>query len=212
MPFGPHKISDIDQAWEDLLGGHTLTSTAPVAFFQEEPHVDETTERVYPSISIQLIGIVPDDPRREGAPPEVKVGENTAPAVPLSQMQKRPQPYRLVYAVDTWAKGRARDDRELQQHILEKLGERGVLTNPDSGDLHNTFKAGWSNVDEADGDVRIYHKSYTYEVEVCIGPDAIREAEQATELAFTMNLSPGTEGAVIDDPDLTQCLTFTVTG
>ena len=209
----PNKIPDIDQAWEDKLGGLVLTSGASVAFFQEFPSVDSIPQLTFPAISTQLIGINSDSPRWEGRPEDLQVG-TIAGAVPQSEMIEVPTPYRLLYTVDTWAKARARDDRELLQHIMATVGDTDTLFDPVTNELVHVFKTGFNAIDETNGDIRIYHKSFTYEVLVTLGSDTVALLAQAVEVNFDFYGSQTIpeSGPVSSDTFLQFDLRRTVTG
>lgn len=220
-------IPKTDQAFEDKFSGATLTVNLgagpvvlPVSFFQEPPDVEEALTREFPSLSISLRNIEIDAPRRQGEQEEerFKVAEDTMASPPTSDMLVVPTPYRLVYFLETWALRRAVVDRALQQLVLERLGDKGVLTLDSSSpegedeDVH-AFKSGFDNADQDVGDIRIYHKVHTYEVLVELGPTDVLTVKQATELRLTFKQGKSSPGTPVEDQsDLVTDLELVITG
>lgn len=219
-------IPKVDQAFADLFFGAEITVDLgtgdvdiPVEFFQEQPSVEEAVNRTYPALSITLRDVVPDGPRREGEQEgdRYQIGEDTGVSPPTSDMLPIPTPYRLVYFLETWGRARAVIDRALQQLVLERLGDRGVLTLTKSGpgdedeDVH-AFQVGFDNADQDVGDMRIYHKVYTYEVLVELGPTDVLTVKQVEELRFTMKQGQYRSGESLQEqPDLVTDTIIVVT-
>jgi hypothetical protein len=219
-------IPKVDQAFEDKFAGATITvnlgagpTVISVEFFQEEPDVEEQLTRQFPSLSISLRSIEIDDPRRQGEQEgeRYRIAEDTVPVVHTSTMAPVPTPYRLIYFLETWSLSRAVVDRALQQLVLERLGDRGVLTLDASGlagedeDVH-AFLTSFDNTDEDVGDQRIYHKVYTYEVLVELGATDVLTVKQAMELRLTFKKGSPSTLPVVDQPDLVTDTLVIVTG
>jgi hypothetical protein len=220
-------IPKVDQAFEDKFTGASVTvnlgagpTVLPVEFFQEQPDVEEALTRKFPSISIALRSIERDEDRRQGEQEgeRYKVGENTSGPVYTSSMVPVPTPYRLIYFLETWVLARAVVDRAVQQLVLERLGDKGVLTldssAPDGADEDvHAFMTGFDNNDEDVQDQRIYHKTYTYEVLVELGPNDVLTVQQAMELRLSFKKGKNDPATpVADQPDLVLDTTLIVTG
>jgi len=194
------NIAAVDQAWEDKFSGAAIT-TGVVDFFQETPDESEAPTRTYPSFAITLADWAEDAERREGetGPDELmKVGEDLVASPRESIMKAKGTPWRLIYELHTWAKGRARDDRELQLLVATKLGERGTLlltgTEEDGSDeVVWAFRADFTNADEDDADVTLYHKIHTFEVLVNLRDDTEIRVKQAER--FELDVDQGSDPA-----------------
>jgi len=219
-------IPKVDQAFEDKFTGAEITvdlgsgdEDIPVVFFQEQPSIEEAAARTFPSLSIALRDVSPDPDRRHGEQEgdRYKVAEDTGAVPYTSDMIPIPTPYRLTYFLETWNTRRAIVDRALQQLVLGLLGDRGVLTLTESGpseedeDVH-AFMAGFENADTDIGDMRIYHKIYTYEVLVELGPADVLTVKQAMELRFEVKKGNRVAGVDLEDtPDLVTDTVIVVT-
>ncbi len=145
----------------------TLTD---VEVFLEEPAVEETTERIYPSISLMYLGEVPnfdirdtDDEERE------EVGYNQTPPVYIRTMRQNPEPTKMRYSVDVYNRVRAQTSRDLlYRAIRKKVKHRDYLTveNVDGEDvtIWMFWTGGIAPLNEVYPDMVVYHHSMTIEV------------------------------------------------
>lgn len=162
-------IQKVDEAVYQKYSGIEIDGT-PVAVFIEEPDTDRNLERVYPSISLRLVGMVPALDLMESGEDEEEVSlDITDPTKPIRTMRQKPEPYRLLYTVDTWNRPFAKDARDmLMQAMVSRTPARGYLAVENiEGNSVNAFVlavGGVTSNDERGADEVIYHKSRSFEV------------------------------------------------
>jgi hypothetical protein len=153
-----------------IMTGSPAAST-PVEVFVEVPDPEETTERTFPSITVQFASMTPDfrDMQHcdDDEDEDLSLDMNTTPP----EMVTRPRPiaFRIMYALSTWHRKRVSEDRDLVfEAILRTTKIRDYLTvkNIDNEDITVwlMWDGGVVNADEDDIDERIYHKSLTLSV------------------------------------------------
>lgn len=143
-----------------------------VAAFIEEPHTGPNPERVYPSVAMKLLSILPDLSRAHSDDDEeeqLSIDMTVSP--PETQMRLRPQPFLLGYSLDTWHKDRAGECRDLVQEIaIVRTPARGSMSVARvDGGLESVWVrwiGGMTALDERDGDTVIYHKSLLLSIPV----------------------------------------------
>lgn len=212
MPTPIHTLAQVDAGWATLFAGNTLASSGEaISVFIEAPATEEAPSRVFPSISVNLISApLEDSARLEGRPEDEKMSEDTGASPRTSAMRDVPHPVTLLYSVDTWVKGRARDDRDMQQVIAEVCPPRVALTV--GSETVWAFRTGGRNADEHAGDTPIYHKAYTYRVHVNLGSPATTNVEQAEEFQFVYKKGQHAEDADLEGSEtLVDDVTWVVT-
>jgi len=170
-------------------------AATPVSVFLEDPDPEEYPERVYPSVSIRFISLVPDytgivesDDIDESE--EISYDDGVSP--PVRTMRKKPLPHRIMYSIDTWHRARVSESRDLVAEAIQYLTDpRGYLTvqNIDGTniDVWLFWAGGIATADERSTDEIIYHKSLTVSVLAYLARTAVgttTEVKVATDLDF----------------------------
>ena len=164
------QIPKIDAALYQRYSDIILNGAA-VRVFIEEPDTDRYRERVYPSISIKLISMVPAFELLEsGYDEDEEVSlDITDPLHPVRTMRRGPEPYRLLYSVDTWNRPFAADARDLLMiTMVSRTPIRSALeTENIEGEWINLFMLAEGTVasnDVVGADEVIYHKTRSVEI------------------------------------------------
>jgi len=173
--------------------GNPPASTAVTPFI-EDPDPEEYTERVFPSVSIKMLSLVPDYfaivDSEDLLDEEISYDAGASP--PVSTRRQRPLPYRVQYSIDTWHRERVSESRDLLiETILYRTNPRGYLTvqNVDgvNVDVWMIWDGGVTSMDFSETDEIIYRKSLTVYVLAYLAlVDASDTSEEkvATELNF----------------------------
>jgi hypothetical protein len=206
-----------------ILTGAVPTVTA-VAPFIEEPLPEAYTERVFPSISIKLLSILPDYSRiyetEDFSEEETDYDDTVSP--PVRNMRSKPLPYRLMYAVDTWHKARAGESRDLlTEAILHRTQPRGSLTvqNIDGVNIPVWlfWEGGIRTLDEVDVDEMIYHKTLSVIVLSYLSTASAEDVSEEkavteTRLSFyNRHVEISSSGVTIDDSKNVKDISIRVT-
>lgn len=153
-----------------ILTGSPAVSTS-VEVFLETPDPEETTERTFPSISLQYVTMTPDYRDMQHCDDEEDEDLVLDGTVTPPEMVVRPYPtaFRIMYSLGTWHRKRISEDRDLVfEAILRTTKIRSYLTvkNIDGEDITVwlMWDGGVVNADADDIDERIYHKSLTLTV------------------------------------------------
>lgn len=168
-------IKNIDNALVSRYSGISIGTGDPqaptaVEVFMEIPDPEEATERTYPSIAIQFIGIAAGYEMTESDDFEdEEISYNPTLDPPERAMRVSPLPYRVAYSIDTWHKARVGESRDLvSEAMIARTQPRDfiALTTIDAGtfDADLMWSGGIVNSDQLLPDVVIYHKSLTIEV------------------------------------------------
>jgi hypothetical protein len=163
-------IQKIDEALVARYLG-LVVGGSPVSVFIEEPDPDRRRERTFPSLSLKLISLLPAFELRDS---ETDQEEEIALDVtdethPMRTMRQGPEPYSLVYSLDSWNRPFAKEARDLLMlAMLSRTPVNGYLSveNVDGEQvLLDCFArdAVISN-DELEPDEVIYHKTRELEV------------------------------------------------
>lgn len=189
-------IPDVDAAMLDKFDGFILVGEVDeVQVFLEHPSPERFPERVFPSISIRLIGAYPDLEREESD--VVDAEEYLVSAVPdipnaETRVYKQPfEPMNLRYRVDTWILNDSMKERELLQFIHKVAPARGYLTVGGQDIWLIRDAAGMTTADEVEGDRVVYHKSFSYIVKAPIDHEILNDPVNV----------------VRNDPEITQGIT-----
>lgn len=183
-------IQAIEGALKTHLEGATVqtrdsvSSTVPV--FLDSPDVEEFPERVYPSISIMLMDCTPDFEREDTTETvEISVDKSSVPYV--ATMRDASSPYRLSFMIHTWAMHWALTDRELMRWVSKRLPPRTTI--PLSGENFWTFYKSSATLHEDDGDQKIYHRAWTYDVLLDLEDvDTDEQSAQVSEIRLRTGL------------------------
>lgn len=167
------SLTNIDLALITRYSGMTIsvagTPTA-VEVFIEEPSTENYSEKVYPSVSLKLIAMNFDPTRSHSSDDdEEQIAYNDTVDPPERTMRLNPQPYSLLYSLDTWHKVRAIEDRDLlATAIIEKTPPRGYISvNNVDGETEYCWvlwSGGVVTNDEEEEDYVVYHKTLTLNV------------------------------------------------
>lgn len=158
------RIYEIEQAFKDRFINITVSNLEggaplPIQVFVENPDIEEVPNRVYPAVSINLIGME-FDPTMEGHEPErsvLSVNQATGEII----TRRSSHWYRLSYQVHAWSLY-AKQDRDLVRRIEAINEPRDALTVVDES--YWLFRQSFDTLDEIELDRTIYHKVWTYEV------------------------------------------------
>lgn len=169
-------------------------AATPVEVFLEEPTVEETVERTFPSVAIKMIGRT-FDPDRAHSDDEDKteISYDGGLTPPERTSRQNGQPFRMQYSIDTWHRQRVGESRDLVAEVIQTLTPpRGYMpvTDIDGGveDVWVLWAGGVVTLDEVLPDVVIYHKSLTVDVLACLITDPTLEvAKVATSLDFSVS-------------------------
>lgn len=192
-------LKAIDEALIAKYSGLSINTGSPpaptaITPFIEVPDPEVYTERVFPSITIQLLSVVPDYfsivDSDDLADEEVSYNAGASP--PVSTRRQRPLPYRVQYSIDTWHRVRASESRDLvTEALIYNTNPRGYLTveNVDGVDVDVwlIWDGAVTSADSRETDEVIYHKTLTVYVLAYLSlVDAADTTEEkvATELNF----------------------------
>lgn len=174
-------IKDIDAALAARYAGMSIwvgdpAVLTPVTVFIEEPAPEEYPERVFPSVTLKLMSILPDFARwhsDDDEHAEEELSYDDMPAVPLREMRQVPVPSRLIYSFDTWHRVRAGEGRDLlQEAVFGRTHPRGSMS-VGAVKVWVLWSGGLANLDEVETDEVILHKSLTIEVLADVLPTAV---------------------------------------
>ena len=219
------NIEGIDTALVTKYSGMTINvagvSTA-VEVFLEEPNIEQVDERVYPSVSIKLMSILPDLAVSESDEDDndyEEVSYDSVSSPNEREMRLKPKPYSILYSIDTWHRVLVSESRDLLEvAILQKITPRDYLSvtniDGDSVDCWMFWSGGVTGNDEKESDVIIYHKTLTLEVRAHltrVDADDTTDEKVAMEGQWAVyKLSP-TEDQVAVDSDKELDVNFRVT-
>lgn len=190
------SILKVDEALASRYSGITIDvggTPTPVEIFMENPMPEEVTERVYPSVAINLIGVFENtevlDSDDDGSE---EVGYDTGVVPYERHMRERPIPSRLVYSITAWHRIRVVEARNLlYEALVRRTRPKDYLTieNIDGVDVDLwTFWSGGTSLDkEADNDFMIYRSTVSLDVHADISPvvfDEYVSAKVAMEILW----------------------------
>lgn len=207
MSYGV-TVPEVDAAMAARYAGMAIlvgdpAVLTPVEVFIEEPSSEEFPERVFPSVTVKLVGMIFDLERAHTSDDEheeEEISYNVPPTVPPErEMRRVPIPYRLQYRVETWHRVRTAEDRDLVfEAIVERTHPRGSLlgVGANTSDLWALWSGGVANLDAVEVDEVVFHKTLTVEVLADVIPttDTVR-AKVVTELRMQVQhveRDPGT--------------------
>jgi len=142
----------------------------PVRVFMETPSPEDVTDRVFPSISLRLMGFYENAELLSSDSSESEeVGYDDTVFPNERHMRMNPLPYRVVYALDVWNKRSASEGRDLvSSAVIQKTVPKGfipVTTLDGRTYLADLFWNGSPLCQESsDGDELVYHTSMTLSV------------------------------------------------
>lgn len=166
-------IPSIDAAIAARYAGMVVGGQA-VRVFVETPDPNKATERVFPSVSIQLLAAIEESDSldsEDDSEEEVLFNQGAL----TRTMRRAPIPHRLTYSVDLWSRVRsdgslgASDSRDfLMLAVVKRTPPKSFLTVTTVDGATTTvwaFREGaLVTRDEVDADEVIYHKSFSLEV------------------------------------------------
>jgi len=204
------NILKVDEALVARYSGMTIGGTA-VEVFIEDPDPEEYPERVFPSISIQLIGMpaAPEQLDTDDDVPE-EVAWHPSPTTPIRDMKDPPRPYRLLYSIDTWNRQLVSRSRDfLMEAMVARTPINGYLTvenvDGENVDLWCFARGDVLPVKEKSADDIVYHGSRTIEVWAYLDSGQSIVEEKATvemewgSYVHTMIPDPDNPGQVIPE-------------
>lgn len=163
--------------------------TYDVPVFLEDPATEETTERTYPSVSIQFLTLIEAQELMQSDTDDYEeVGYDDTPAVHERLMRQAPYPYRLLYSIDTWCEDRALLDRQLvRRALLTKVTPRSFMSvlniDGEAVDVDLFWDGRLANNDMKDDDHLVYHKTVSIAVVAYL---TLAEVDEITRTAVSM--------------------------
>lgn len=189
-----------DEALRQLLVGLTVSdernSSRPVGVWFGMPD-PEIREQKYPFLTIDLIGISPENDRAVSGPYfKMSLDQPDGAPVPTSTQRVKgelpPTPYSLEYQITTWARF-PRHDRQILADLLgNRLSHKfGALPIPADNSIRRLDVAGLTKRDIVDNNGRrLFRNVFTARVSSELFVWQVEAVEKARNVIVTVGINP----------------------